>query len=98
MPRAKTRVGSDDPLAGRWIGADGWYQFAKSSGGYAVTHHGEAGQAGSGTAVRRGRSVTLDVTNELFGRHVVQLRVDGDHLEGTMVVRGFEVPILLTRG
>lgn len=80
------------------MATDGWYQFAKAPGGYAVTQHGEAGQAGAGTAVRRGRLVTLDVTNELFGRHVVQLRVDRDQLEGRMVIRGFEVPIVLTRG
>jgi hypothetical protein len=97
-PRPRARVGTDDALAGRWVGMGGWFQFAKSNGGYAVTQHGEAGQAGSGTAVRRGRTVTLDVTNELFGRHVVQLHVDGDHLEGTMMVRGFEVPVVLTRG
>jgi hypothetical protein len=97
VPRPRARIGTDDALAGRWVGEGGWYQFAKGPGGYLVTQQGDVGQAGTGTAVRHGRAVTLDVTNGQFGRHVVQLRVDGDQLEGTMVIRGVEVPIVLTR-
>jgi hypothetical protein len=88
-----------DPLEGTWHGAQGGhYELKKEGNVYRVDEYGTMGKVGGGIAMLNGASVTLDVTNALLGRYVVQLGLKGNQLRGTMNVMGMPMPFVLSRG
>jgi hypothetical protein len=85
-------------LAGQWYDAQGnYYEITKVDAHYHVTEHGALGQTGSGTATLSGNLVTLEMTHKLFGRYTLQLKLDGDSLQGAKKFMGFPVPMVFTR-
>jgi hypothetical protein len=97
--RGATTQASSDPLEGTWYGAQGGhYELRKQGNVYRVDEYGAMGKVGGGTATLNGASVTLDITNVLLGRYVVQLGLQGNQLRGTMNVMGMPMPFVLSRG
>jgi hypothetical protein len=89
---------SPPALNGRWKATSGGtYEFATENDGYHVTQRSILGKVGEGRATVNGNVVTLTIKSVLLVTLTVDLRLNGDKLEGLMPVLGMSVPFVLYR-